>query len=131
VQSDSAQAPSSAAAAPAALHVVEHVDGDFTVRWSSKPDPIPSTDPFIIEFELFEDAAMTRPIELPATDVAVDAAMPHHGHGMNVKPRIEALGGGRYRAVGMLFHMPGRWEIFFDASFDGRFERAQTTVTLP
>jgi len=44
----------------------------------------------------------------------VDATMPTHGHGMNYKPelgaRVGTASGGRYRAEGLLFHMPGEWE---------------------
>lgn len=51
----------------------------------------------------------------PAPDeLRVDAWMPEHRHGMNYRPSVTALGGGRYRAEGLLFHMPGRWEFLFE-----------------
>ena len=59
-----------------------------------------------------------------------DAAMPQHGHGMNVKPTVKSLGGGRFRVEGMLFHMPGSWELYLDLVRAGVLERAQGTVTL-
>ena len=44
----------------------------------------------------------------------VDATMPAHGHGMNYTPelgeRVNTADGSRYRAEGMLFHMPGEWQ---------------------
>ena len=46
--------------------------------------------------------------------VRVDAQMPEHRHGMNYKAKVVAQGDGRYRADGMLFHMPGRWQFVFD-----------------
>jgi hypothetical protein len=46
--------------------------------------------------------------------VRVDATMPEHKHGMNYAPTIKSLGDGRYRVDGLLFHMPGSWEIAFD-----------------
>ena len=46
--------------------------------------------------------------------VSVDATMPDHKHGMNYAPTIKALGDGRYRVDGLLFHMPGNWEVAFD-----------------
>jgi len=46
--------------------------------------------------------------------LGVDAWMPDHRHGMNYRPSLEDLGGGRYRAQGLLFHMPGRWEFLFE-----------------
>jgi hypothetical protein len=48
-------------------------------------------------------------------ELRVDAHMPEHRHGMNykasVKPQSEA---GHYRAEGLMFHMPGKWEFLFD-----------------
>jgi hypothetical protein len=46
--------------------------------------------------------------------LSVDAWMPDHRHGMNYRPSLANLGGGRYRAEGLLFHMPGRWEFLFE-----------------
>ena len=49
----------------------------------------------------------------------VDALMPTHGHGMNYRPRIEIRPGGLVEATGLLFHMPGAWQIRVDLSYDG------------
>lgn len=67
-----------------------------------------------------------------ATDVYVnvDAAMPHHGHGMNVVPSVTKLSDGYFSVEGMLLHMPGRWELYFDITRKGVTERAQTEVFL-
>ena len=43
--------------------------------------------------------------------VAVDAWMPAHRHGMNYEPDVEALGAGRYAVTGMVYHMPGLWQL--------------------
>lgn len=53
----------------------------------------------------------------------VDAVMPEHRHGMNYRPAAKALGGGRYRIEGMMFHMPGRWDLHFDVKRGGGSER--------
>lgn len=50
----------------------------------------------------------------PADIVMVEATMPEHKHGMNYAPTIKAQGEGRFRVEGMLFHMPGSWEVAFD-----------------
>ena len=63
-------------------------------------------------------------------ELSVDAAMPEHGHGMNRVPSVAALGDGRFRAEGLLFHMPGRWEIYFDVTRGAITERAQADVEL-
>lgn len=56
----------------------------------------------------------------------VDADMPAHRHGMNYRPTVRPVGDpreGRWRADGLLLHMPGRWRLLFDLSADGRLER--------
>ena len=42
------------------------------------------------------------------------ARMPEHGHGMNYKAAVKPLGGGRFQADGLMFHMPGRWQFEFE-----------------
>ena len=59
----------------------------------------------------------------PAELVAVEAQMPEHKHGMNYRPTIVSLGDGRYRVEGMVFHMPGRWEISIDVRAGEESER--------
>ena len=46
--------------------------------------------------------------------VRVDATMPEHRHGMNYRPVVTAKSAAMYRAEGLLFHMPGRWDLTFD-----------------
>ena len=59
----------------------------------------------------------------PAELLAVDAQMPDHRHFMNYRASIKSNGDGRFRAEGMLFHMPGRWEITFDVRAGEESER--------
>jgi hypothetical protein len=59
----------------------------------------------------------------PPKEVRVDAWMPAHRHGMNYRPSLQSLGGGRYRAEGLLLHMPGRWEFLFEVRGAGKTER--------
>jgi hypothetical protein len=61
----------------------------------------------------------------------VDATMPEHRHGMNYRPSLQSLGGGRWRAEGLMFHMPGRWELRFDVTDGGRTETLRQSVSLP
>jgi cytochrome c peroxidase len=55
--------------------------------------------------------------------VKVDAHMPQHRHGMNYTPEVKALGPGRWRAEGLMFHMPGKWELVFELRAAGTTER--------
>ena len=59
----------------------------------------------------------------PPGDLRVDAWMPAHRHGMNYRPSLRPLGEGRYRAEGLMFHMPGRWEFLFEVRGAGKTER--------
>jgi YtkA-like len=73
------------------------------------PDPVKVGRHFGIDF-----AVCPRGQVAPPDEVRVDAHMPEHKHGMNYKPGVTAIGQGRYRAEGLMFHMPGRWELVFE-----------------
>jgi hypothetical protein len=57
------------------------------------------------------------------TGLRIDAQMPEHRHGMNYRPQVVALGGGRYRADGLMLHMSGRWQLVFDVERGAAAER--------
>jgi hypothetical protein len=59
----------------------------------------------------------------PAELLAVDAAMPEHRHAMNYRTAIVAAPHGRYRVDGLVFHMPGRWELSIDVRAGEESER--------
>jgi hypothetical protein len=90
------------------------------------------TDPAIAVGQHFTvDAVLCAPTPGTAvTGLRVDAWMPEHGHGMNYRAAVTPQGGGRYLAEGLLFHMPGRWELRFDVEIDGRVERLAAEVVL-
>ena len=62
--------------------------------------------------------------------VRFDAWMPAHRHGMNTRPRAKPLDGGRWRAEGFLFHMPGRWQFTVEIDTPAGRERLTRDVTL-
>jgi hypothetical protein len=66
----------------------------------------------------------------PAILTRVDATMPEHRHGMNYRPSLADRGNGRYVAEGLLFHMPGRWELAFDVERAGRRTRLATDLVV-
>lgn len=82
-------------------------------------------DPLRIEvgepFSLLVNVCTRR--DKPAELVAVDAQMPEHRHGMNYRPTVVSLGDGRFRVDGMIFHMPGRWELSLDVRDGEESER--------
>jgi hypothetical protein len=82
---------------------------EFQLAYKPSPTPIPVGRHFAIDFVL-----CPRDGAAPPAEVRVDATMPEHRHGMNYRPSVKPLAPGRYRAEGLMFHMPGRWELVFE-----------------
>lgn len=82
-----------------------------------KPAPIAVAQHFSLDIGVC--ARSSAAIE----SVRVDAHMPEHRHGMNYAPQVKALGPGRWRAEGLMFHMPGRWEFVFEVRAAGGTDR--------
>jgi hypothetical protein len=57
--------------------------------------------------------------------------MPEHRHGMNYAPSLQALGDGRWRAEGLLWHMSGRWELRFELGLGDAAHVLRQSVVLP
>jgi hypothetical protein len=57
---------------------------------------------------------MSAPRRRPAELVRVDATMPEHKHGMNYAPTLKGTATAAIAVEGLLFHMPGNWEVAFD-----------------
>jgi hypothetical protein len=103
-------------------------DGSYRVSFTPSPNPIPMNELFTLDVEVLDG---TTGIErIPDAELAVDAAMPAHRHGMNRIPRVNARGNGAFEVTGMLFHMPGHWELYFDVTRGGVTERTQLDVNL-
>ncbi len=81
----------------------------WQIAWRAAPTPIPVGRHFALDIALCAPAGQA----LPAT-LRVDATMPEHRHGMNYRPGVSAHGTGLFRAEGLMFHMPGRWELVFE-----------------
>jgi hypothetical protein len=102
--------------------------GEVVVRYAPEPDPIPLNEPFEIDLDIRAAAGDARPVE--GAQVFVTGWMPEHLHGMVRRPETVELGGGSYRATGLLFHMPGRWQIRVDVVAGSKPERAVFEVHL-
>ncbi len=88
----------------------------YTVAWRTQPAGIAVGQHFAVDFVVCPKAGAAAPKEL-----RIDAQMPEHGHGMNYKAvvtPVKSEGDGRYRADGLMFHMPGRWELMFELRGD-------------
>ena len=100
----------------------------YVVHVDPSPATLPDNEPFALEVWI---ADAREPARLcPGLTLAVDAAMPEHGHGMNRVPKITELEPGHFRVEGLLFHMTGHWELYFDVTREAVTERAQTDVML-
>lgn len=101
--------------------------GTFSVVLKSSPAPIPLNEPF----ELTVDVRLARPVDdTNPLWLAVEATMPEHAHGMNTRPRVEALPDGRFAVKGLLFHMAGEWELVLNIAKGRIHEQARTRVLI-
>lgn len=92
--------------------------------------PIQTNELVTLTVRVFRDAALRQ----PAAGVALwaDAAMPAHHHGLSLTPRTTPIPGapGAFRVEGLLFHMPGAWELYFDVRENGQEDRAKFDLAL-
>lgn len=65
-----------------------------------------------------------------AGSLKVDAHMPEHRHGMNYAATVTPLGPQRWRADGLMFHMPGRWELVFELRNGGSSDVFRSSFSL-
>ncbi len=89
-----------------------------------KPQPISVARHFALDI-----AVCSKSPVLPES-IKVDAHMPEHKHGMNYAPEVKPLGPGRWRAEGLMFHMPGKWEFVFEVRAAGRSDRMAHPLLL-
>jgi hypothetical protein len=97
----------------------------YVVAFAPSPSPIAVGRAFAVDAVVCPGPGAPAP-----TGLRVDALMPDHRHGMNYRTSVAARGAGQFRAEGLLFHMPGRWQILFDVEAGAEIERAAGDVTL-
>jgi cytochrome c peroxidase len=88
-------------------------------------DPVEVGRHFTVEI-----ATCSKPGNPEPENLKVDAHMPEHRHGMNYAPSVAKLGPGRWRAEGLMFHMPGKWELVFELRSHGRTDRLTSGFSL-
>lgn len=111
---------------PQFKNVVGHrIEGTrYALAWHAVP-AISVSEFFALEIAVC--AADGQP--MPRT-VRVDATMPEHQHGMNYRASVRPRGPGRFVAEGLLFHMPGRWQLSFEVNVGGAREVLTADVDL-
>jgi hypothetical protein len=113
-------AAAASAACPLAAPALQQ--GAVQAAWAVASPPIAVGKHFALDIQVCPlDAVLSR----------VDATMPEHRHGMNYRPSLKRLGPGQWRAEGLLFHMPGRWQLRLDVQTAGGTESLLAPITLP
>ena len=97
----------------------------YVVVYATTPSPIEVGRHFIVDFAVCSRTGRAAP-----KAVRVDANMPEHRHGMNYRPGVVVVAPGTYRAEGLLFHMPGRWDLTFDVVTGHSSERLADTLRV-
>ena len=110
--------------APIGADAVRLAGRSFVVDWRVEPAPLRLGEFFAVVVSACERAGQRVSL------VKVDATMPAHRHGMNYAPTVTSEAGGRFRASGLLLHMPGRWEFTFDLAGDSTREMLRSAVEL-
>lgn len=97
----------------------------YRIAYRTDLDPVPVGQHFVVEFAVCPRGKAAVP-----TAVRVDANMPEHRHGMNYRPEVTMSAPGVYRAEGLLFHMPGRWDLTFDIVTGSTAQRLASTLRV-
>jgi hypothetical protein len=119
----SAAAAAEPCAAPAGFAPAGRIESrDTVLLYRTLPAKIEIGKHFAVDAVICSQAAPSA--------LRVDAQMPAHRHGMNYRARVAPQGDGRYRAEGLLFHMPGKWQFVFDVERPGRTERLTADIVV-
>lgn len=102
--------------------------GTYVVSYKVSPAQVPLNQLFDIELRVVDSKFRDAPPD--DLQVAVDAVMPAHHHGMNVRPTIVKTSKGAWKITGMNFHMPGYWKLSFDLTRGRVTERADFDITV-
>lgn len=97
----------------------------YVVAYRTQPAPVVVGQHFAVAFAV----CAKRGAALPQS-VQVDAHMPAHKHGSNYRAAITRATDGTYRAEGLMFHMPGRWDLTFDVAAGTTTQRLAHAVEV-
>lgn len=97
------------------------VQGPVQLTWRAEPAELAVGRPFVLMLQVCPAQAQV---------LRIDATMPEHRHGMNYRPSVKALGDGRWRAEGLLWHMAGRWELAVEVESNGERRWLRQPVML-
>lgn len=107
--------------------------GAYEIKWRpTRGAEVPKNEHFELETWLFRGPGEEGGELVPVSDarLVVSGWMPDHGHGMIRQPQAIDQGDGSYLVRGMLFHMSGHWQLYFDVIEDGLSERTDFEFDL-
>ena len=107
--------------------VIESKEKNYNIIFSPKKGKIPLNQYFDMDVQI--KSGMGQTLNFPIK-LSIDAGMEAHNHGMYSKPTIEALGYGKYKVRGLLFHMPGQWFLEFSVQRGVIFDRTKITLEV-
>jgi hypothetical protein len=84
------------------------------LHYRIKTKPLQVAQHFSMQFQYCRDGQV-----LALDRFKLDALMPAHGHGMNYAAKVIYLDNGIVETSGLLFHMPGHWQLVLDFEQDG------------
>ena len=93
-------------------------DDGVTLWYRLKAPPLPLAQHFTLQFRACRGEQL-----LAVEDFELDATMPAHQHGMNYHASVHQLADGLIEARGLLFHMPGHWEVVVEFDHAGAKQR--------
>lgn len=91
------------------------LDHGLALWYRIEPPPLKPARHFSMRFRVCDGDAGVEP-EL----FKIDARMPAHNHGMNYHTALSRADDGSIAAAGMLFHMPGWWQVSVDLAYRGQ-----------
>jgi hypothetical protein len=115
--------PAAGCSPPQGFVLLSSTEAEIAYRW--EPERLEVGRFFAVEVVVCRTPGPGEPRE-----VVLDAQMPAHGHGMNYRPTTERLGHDRFRAAGLMLHMPGRWRFTFDVLHGSGRTRLSRDVDL-
>ena len=99
----------------------ESIERTYMFVCETEPDPVRLNELFSMHIRVWylDGRPIANPISIDA-----DAAMPQHGHGMMVRPKVTAKDDNWFLVEGMMLHMPGVWRLSIDVTEGAVTERA-------
>ncbi len=101
------------------------INQNFHITYKTDPHPVSVSEPFTLHILVCSTDGI--PYE---NSLKINAQMPKHKHGMNLKPKTIKISPGSYQASGMMFHMPGDWQYQFSLKKAGKTTRLTSDYRL-